>query len=269
MRIISWNIDSLNAALTGNSERAELSRQTLSRIAELQPNIIGLQETKLNQLSPKHTAKLKAFFPAYDLVYTDSQQKKGYAGTLILYKNSYQAKPILDLDTLEEGRITGIEVDNTVYLSVYVPIGHSTERREQRVNWTSELGKTLKQYHQQGKQVILFGDFNRPATRLDIYEPKKFDMMVKRFPPEVRDSFTNFFKDGYVDAFRYLYPHKSDVFTWWSQRNKTTKPNNHGWRLDYFLVDHNLINQIKDVTVIDTGARADHAPIMLDLSDNE
>ena len=266
MQIISWNIDSLNAALVGNSERAELSRQTLNKIAELQPDIIGLQETKLNQLLPKHTTKLQEYFPKYNLVYTNSEQKKGYAGTLILYKNSYQGKPILDLDTLEEGRITGIEIDRTVYLSVYVPIGHSTERREQRVNWTADLRKNLKQYHQEGKQVILFGDFNRPATRLDIYDQKKFDMMLKRFPPEVRDSFTNFYKDGYVDAFRHLYPNKDDVFTWWSQRNKTTKPNNHGWRLDYFLVDHDLINQIKDVTVIDTGKRADHAPIMLDLT---
>jgi exodeoxyribonuclease-3 len=266
MQIISWNIDSLNAVLVGHSERAELSRQTLNKIAELQPDIIGLQETKLSTLLPKHTAKLQEYFPEYTFVYTNSQKKKGYAGTLILYKNSYQGKPILDLDTLEEGRITGIEIDSTVYLSVYVPIGRSTERREQRVNWTADLRKALKQYHQQGKQVILFGDFNRPATRLDIYEPKKFDMMVKRFPPVVRDSFTNFFKDGYVDAFRYLYPNKDDVFTWWSQRNKTTKPNNHGWRLDYFLVDHDLIQQIKDVTVIDTGKRADHAPIRLELN---
>lgn len=48
MRLISWNIDSLNAALTSDSARALLSREVLKTIIDLDPDIIGLQETKLS-----------------------------------------------------------------------------------------------------------------------------------------------------------------------------------------------------------------------------
>ncbi|MEL5939281.1 exodeoxyribonuclease, partial [Tetragenococcus halophilus] len=34
MKLISWNIDSLNAALTSDSNRAQLTRKVLDTIAE-------------------------------------------------------------------------------------------------------------------------------------------------------------------------------------------------------------------------------------------
>ena len=47
MRLISWNIDSLNAALTSDSARAKLTRGVLNTIKEKDPDIIAIQETKL------------------------------------------------------------------------------------------------------------------------------------------------------------------------------------------------------------------------------
>ena len=44
MKFISWNIDSLNAALTGTSPRSELSRAVLRTIADEDADIIALQE---------------------------------------------------------------------------------------------------------------------------------------------------------------------------------------------------------------------------------
>ena len=60
MRLISWNIDSLNAALTSDSARALLSREVLKTIIDLDPDIIGLQETKLSVkgLTKKHPEDL-------------------------------------------------------------------------------------------------------------------------------------------------------------------------------------------------------------------
>lgn len=42
MKFISWNIDSLNAALTSDSPRAELSRQVLAAIAGEDPDVIAI-----------------------------------------------------------------------------------------------------------------------------------------------------------------------------------------------------------------------------------
>lgn len=52
MILISWNIDSLNAALTGTSARAEETRQVLEKIHAKNPDIIAIQETKLKATGP-------------------------------------------------------------------------------------------------------------------------------------------------------------------------------------------------------------------------
>ena len=51
-KFISWNIDSLNAALTSDSPRALLSREVLNTIAKEEADIIAIQETKLPAAGP-------------------------------------------------------------------------------------------------------------------------------------------------------------------------------------------------------------------------
>ena len=48
MKLISWNIDSINAALTGTSTRAGETRDVLHKIAGEHPDVIAIQETKLS-----------------------------------------------------------------------------------------------------------------------------------------------------------------------------------------------------------------------------
>ena len=52
MKLISWNIDSINAALTGTSTRAEETRSVLHKIAGKHPDVIAIQETKLSKNGP-------------------------------------------------------------------------------------------------------------------------------------------------------------------------------------------------------------------------
>ena len=47
LKFISWNIDSLNAALTSASPRAQLSRDVLDTLKKEDADIIAIQETKL------------------------------------------------------------------------------------------------------------------------------------------------------------------------------------------------------------------------------
>ena len=74
MKFISWNIDSLNSALTGASERAQLSRQVMNSIAEHNPEVVALQETKLPGEGPskKQLEILNDLFPGYEIVWNCS-----------------------------------------------------------------------------------------------------------------------------------------------------------------------------------------------------
>ena len=60
IKFISWNIDSLNAALTSTSARAELSRAVLDTIKGENADIIAIQETKLpaTGMTDKHKEAL-------------------------------------------------------------------------------------------------------------------------------------------------------------------------------------------------------------------
>ncbi|KXT76280.1 Exodeoxyribonuclease III [Streptococcus sp. DD12] len=91
MKLISWNIDSLNAALTSDSARAQLSRAVIDTLVAQDADIIAIQETKLPAKGPskKHLALLDDYFPDYKNSWRSSVEpaRKGYAGTLFLYKN--------------------------------------------------------------------------------------------------------------------------------------------------------------------------------------
>ena len=52
MKLISWNIDSLNAALTSDSTRAKLSQEVLQTLVAENADIIAIQETKLSAKGP-------------------------------------------------------------------------------------------------------------------------------------------------------------------------------------------------------------------------
>ena len=91
MKFISWNIDSLNAALTGTSPRSDLSRNVLETIAGEDADIIALQETKLpaGGMNKKQEKALRDFFPDHEIGWISSREpaRKGYAGTMALWRS--------------------------------------------------------------------------------------------------------------------------------------------------------------------------------------
>ena len=130
MKLISWNIDSLYAALTSDSARAKQSREVLATIIDEDPDIIAIQETKLSATGPtkKHQTILAEQFPDYEIAWRSSQEpaRKGYAGTMFLYKNNLNptiSYPEIDapepMDS--EGRIITLEFDNFYVTQVYTP----------------------------------------------------------------------------------------------------------------------------------------------------
>ena len=59
------------------------------------------------------------------------------------------------------------------------------------------------------------------------------------FTFEEREKLTLLLNAGFVDSFRYLYPDKTDAYTWWSYLNKA-RERNIGWRIDYFIVSEKI-----------------------------
>lgn len=273
MRFISWNIDSLNAALTSDSARAILSRDVLNTIIEHDPDIIALQETKLSSKGPtkKHLTILEEIFPEYEIAWSSSVEpaRKGYAGTMFLYKNNLKpeisfpeigAPSTMDL----EGRIITLEFDEFYITQVYTPnAGDGLSRLEERQLWDEKYADYLASLDKE-KYVIATGDFNVAHKEIDLAHPKN-NKNSAGFTDEERQGFTNLLQRGFIDSFRYVHGDITDVYTWWGQRVKTSKINNSGWRIDYWLVSERIADKIKKSEMVDSGPRQDHTPILLEI----
>ena len=273
LKCISWNIDSLNAALTSTSARAVLSRAVLDTLKEENADIMAIQETKLPVTGPskKHLESLKEYFPEYKLTWVSSNPpaRKGYAGTMILYKNQMQAKETVPEigapDTMDqEGRLLTLEFDDFYFVNVYTPnAGDGLKRLTQRQEWDKLYADYLQQLDQT-KAVIACGDFNVAHKEIDLAHPNT-NHMSAGFTDEERAGFSNLLNKGFIDSFRYIHGDVKDVYSWWGQRIKTSKINNSGWRIDYFLVSDRIKEKIHKSEMIDSGERQDHTPIMLEI----
>ena len=181
MLLISWNIDSLNAALTSDSARAQKTRHVLTQIAEKEPDILAIQETKLRATGPtkKHAEILQEMFPDYDYVWRSSEEpaRKGYAGTMYLYKKSLKPEvsypKIGAPDTMDfEGRIITLEFPEYFVTQVYTPnAGGELKRLSDRQGWDKKYIEYLQELDVQ-KPVLASGDYNVAHEELDLKHPE-------------------------------------------------------------------------------------------------
>lgn len=273
VKLISWNIDSLNAALTSDSARAELSRAVLKTIKDEDPDVIAIQETKLSSKGPtkKHLEILQEDVPDYTIAWNSSKEpaRKSYAGTMFLFKNYLSPNvtypEIGAPSTMDaEGRIITLEFDDFFITQVYTPnAGSGLVRLEERQQWDIKYADYLASLDKE-KPVIATGDYNVAHKEIDLKNPKS-NRRSAGFTDEEREGFTNLLARGFTDTFRYIHGDVEGVYSWWNQRAKTSKINNSGWRIDYWLVSNRIADKVQKSEMIDSGTRQDHTPTLLEI----
>lgn len=274
MKFISWNIDSLNAALTSDSRRAVMSRAVLDTLKEEAPDVIGLQETKLPAKGPakKHLKLLHEHFPNYNLHFRSAEPpaRKSYAGTMFMVRKGLDyevTKPSLaapePMD--QEGRLLTLEFPDFYLTQVYTPnAGGELKRLPQRQEWDARYRDYLVSLDQH-KPLFACGDFNVAHEEIDLANPKS-NRGNAGFTDEERAGFTNLLNAGFTDTFRHLHGPVEGQYTWWNQRAKTSKLNNSGWRIDYWLTSNRIADEVEASRMVDSGERQDHTPIALEFT---
>ena len=194
---------------------------------------------------------------------------KGDAGTMIPIKEGRKIEKKVPRigapDTMDdEGRLLVLETDDFYFVNVYTPnAGDGLKRLPERQEWDKCYADYLAQLDLK-KPVIACGDFNVAHKEIDLAHPAN-NHMSAGFTDEEREGFTNLLSKGFVDTFRYVHGDIKDVYSWWGQRIKTSKINNSGWRIDYFLVSDRIKDRVKRSEMIDSGPRQDHTPILLEI----
>ena len=250
MKIISWNVAGLRACLKKGFE---------DFFDNIDADIVCLQEVKA-------TMDQIEFKPSNYHMYLNTADKKGYSGTLIYSKiEPISIKYGMGIDEHDhEGRMITLEFNKFYLVNQYVPnVKRDLSRLDYRMKWEDDFRTYLKTL-EQNKPVIVCGDFNVAHTEIDIKNAKA-NIGNAGFTYEERDKFTELLNNGFIDTFRYLNPDKTDAYSWWSYMGHA-RENNVGWRLDYFVVSKDLMNEVVDSMIYREIYGSDHCPIGLDLT---
>ncbi|MFH1982157.1 MAG: exodeoxyribonuclease III [Pseudomonadota bacterium] len=255
LRLISWNVNGLNAAM---------KKGFLESVAQLAPDILALQETKLQEV--KLTSQMKDL-PGYNAYWSYSTVKKGYSGTAV-YARSAPARvatgigiPAYD----DEGRILEIDFGSFVLFNVYFPNGQmGPERLAYKLDFYRDFFAHANKLKEAGRYVVVTGDYNTAHNEIDLKNPKANEN-TSGFMRIERDWIDRIIADGWVDTFRHFYP-DTVRYSWWTYRFNA-RARDVGWRIDYFFVSENMIaDGLVTGAFIDNAIMgSDHCPVGLEL----
>src|SRR5690606_37258785 len=155
-----------------------------------------------------------------------------------------------------------LQFDKFYLITVYTPNAkRDLSRLSYRLKWEDDFRKYVTQLNQI-KPVIIRGDLNVAHQEIDIKNAKS-NRGNSGFTDEEREKMTTLLASGFVDSFRYLYPDRSEMYTWWSYM-RYVRERNIGWRIDYFLVANEMKEKIIDAKIHTDIYGSDHRPIELE-----
>lgn len=247
MKIVSWNVNGIRAALKKN---------LIDFIENNMFEVIMFQETK-GDIVP-----LDFIMMGYEVI-SFPAKRKGYSGVMTLTKikpiNVIKGLQIKEFD--DEGRTVTLELKDFYVINAYFPrAGDNLERLDFKLKFNNEIENFVLKLRR-AKPVILCGDFNIAHQNID---GAFSDPTIPGLTPQERSWFSHFLSLGFIDTFRYLHPNVRK-YSWWSYMGKA-REKNLGLRLDYCIVSEELKDRIKMADILIDIQGSDHAPIILELA---
>ena len=247
MKLISWNVNGLRAVLNKGFEDTAKG---------FDADIIALQETKMQP------GQAVVDLPDYEEVYC-SAVRKGYSGTAVFTRIAPLSEQLNFGEHTDEGRAITMEYDKFFFVDLYVPNSQDQLKRiDYRMKWEDDLREYVTGLDKI-KPVIICGDMNVAHEPIDLKNPKSNEGNAG-YSEQERNKMTELLAAGFTDSFRYLYPDKEGIYSWWSYRFRA-REHNAGWRIDYFLVSDRIKDRIRDAKILTDIMGSDHCPVELDI----
>lgn len=247
MKFISWNVNGIRACMGKGFEEYFKSADA---------DIFCLQETKMQE------GQLD-FAPEGYHCYWNYAEKKGYSGTAIFSK----AEPVsvtygIGIEEHDkEGRVITAEYEDFYFITCYTPNSQNELKRlDYRMVWEDDFLAYLKKL-EETKPVILCGDLNVAHKEIDLKNPKT-NRKNAGFTDEERNKMSALLDSGFTDTFRYFYPDREEIYSWWSYRF-SAREKNAGWRIDYFIVSDSLRDRLESADIHTQIYGSDHCPVEL------
>lgn len=251
-KIVSYNV---------NGIRAAMKKDLIGFLEQGGFDIVGFQELK----AMAGQFDVGAFEKLGYHCHWFSAQKKGYSGVGLISKQ--QPDYVENGCGIElydyEGRIIRADFGEVTVLSCYFPSGTSgSERQAVKMQFLSDFKSWIDDLRKTRPNLIIMGDYNIANHEIDVYNPDKAKRM-SGFLPEERAWLTDWFDDGFHDAFRVINPEMVQ-YSWWSYR-RNNRASNRGWRIDYQSVSDSLVDKVKAAHQLTDAVHSDHCPVYLEI----
>jgi len=247
LKLVTWNVNGL---------RSCLGKGFLDYFRQAEADVFCLQETKVQE------GQIALDLGNGYRQYFNCAERKGYAGTAVFTKlEPLSVRYGLEEDREPEGRIIRLEFAGFYLVNVYTPNARrDLSRLGCRLEWEDRFREYVMRLDRD-KPVIICGDLNVAHREIDLKNARS-NRGNSGFTDEEREKMSRLLASGFVDAFRFLYPDRTDAYTWWSFM-PTVRERNIGWRIDYFLVSERLSPLIRDVVIEAHVPGSDHCPVAL------
>lgn len=249
MNIISWNV---------NGIRAAESKGLYKWMKSENPDILCLQETKAYpEVLTKKYVEPEGYFSNFA-----SAEKKGYSGVVTYSKIEPLRTCFMGIEEFDsEGRYLETEFKDFILINTYFPNSQSEGKRlDYKLRFCNAVLGRMNILKNEGKKVILCGDYNVAHKEIDLANPKT-NTKNPGFLPEERAWMDDFIAAGFIDIFRFFEPGPGN-YTWWSYR-LSARDRNIGWRIDYFTITENLLDDINSCEILNEVMGSDHCPVQL------
>ena len=251
MRIISWNVNGLRAAV---------KKGFLDWVEQDDPDILCLQEVRArrNQL-PDEVQKIDGYSD-----YISEAEKKGYSGVATYSR----PEPVEVSKTFcskfdPEGRLLMARYPEFVLFNVYFPNGKSSQQRlDYKLEFYDTFLDTVSELLEDGEEIIICGDVNTAHKPIDLARPEA-NKTTSGFLPEEREWIDRLLETGFTDTFR-MFNEEGDNYSFWDYRTRA-RERNVGWRLDYFFASDNLVDRIGDAFILSDVYGSDHCPVGIEM----
>jgi exodeoxyribonuclease III len=252
MKIVTWNVNSLNVRLP----------RVLEFIEKHRPEVLCLQETKV---APDKFPHLELREVGYEAIDHSAGSREGVAVVVRDDLTVGESDAGLPGEAVaDEARWIEAVVDGTRIVSTYVPNGRAVGTDTFRDKLRFYEAMAARAADLRGTPLVIAGDLNVMREDRDIYDPEAF-IGSTHVTPDERSRFERVLSEGeLVDAYRHAHPDEVG-YTWWDYR----AGNFHkglGLRIDYLLMSGDVASRVRGVGV-DRNFRkgtkpSDHAPLI-------
>jgi len=264
MRVLTWNINSVRLRLP----------LLLRLIAEQEPDIIALQETKTQDAFFPRDALQNAGYPHIHI-----HGMKGYNGVAILSKIPFAAQDIHDRAGRSDCRHISVTLPpaykNLELHNLYIPAGGDipdpdlNDKFAHKLDYVEDITAFFADRYTSDQPLITLGDFNIAPLEHDVWSHKQLLNVVSHTPPETTRLESMVQSLNWIDVSRHFVPPSEKCYTWWSYRNKDWKASNRGRRLDHIWVTPPLKDTLSRHDILshmrDWDSPSDHVPVIIEL----